>query len=160
MGTRRGLEDGPDLGGRIVQRVQPSKLVLDSMHGGREIVADRTTLLGRLVVGDIIQADGPNGACPLCLVYEITATVIRARSVNTQKHYEFDRVTGIGDWRDGSAVTINSVAPFPVEIHNIILGLDRKYRLLRDIKEAALTDDEIRAMLFAADHHEANPLGP
>jgi hypothetical protein len=123
-------------------------------------MVNRKTLLGKLVAGDIVQADGPNGACPLCLIYAVTTTTIKARSVNTQAHYEFNRETGTGDWRDGGTVIINSIAPFPIEIHNIILGLDRKYRLLRDIMEAALTDDEIRALLFASDHHLSNPLGP
>jgi hypothetical protein len=121
-------------------------------------MADREIMLSKLVVGDIFQADGLNGAHAPCLIYAVTATIIKARSVTTQAHYEFSRETGIGNWRDGLPVTISSIAPLPVEIHNIILGMDRKYRLLRNIKEAALTDDEIRALLFLSEHHLSNQI--
>jgi hypothetical protein len=121
-------------------------------------VADRKTLLSRLVAGDIVLADGPDGARPPCLIYEVTATTIKARAVTTQAHYVFDRETGIGDWRDGRPVTIRSLAPLPVDIHNIILGLDRKNRLLLDIEDAALNEDEKNALLFLYDHRVYNQI--
>jgi hypothetical protein len=121
-------------------------------------MADRKTMLSKLVVGDIFQADGPNGACLPCLIYAVTATIIKARAVTTQAHYEFNRETGIGNWRGGIPITINSIAPLPVEIHNIILGMDRKYRLLYGMERAKLTDDEIRALLFLSEHHLTNQL--
>src|ERR1700704_2876720 len=108
-------------------------------------MAGREIILSKLVVGDIFQAEGPNGPRAPCLIYAVTATIIKARSVTTQAQHEFKRETGIGNWRDGHPVTISSIAPLPVEIHNIILGMDQKYRLSRDIKKAALTDNEIRA---------------
>jgi hypothetical protein len=122
------------------------------------MTADRKTMLNKLVVGDIFQADGPNGAQPPCLIYDVTATIIKARAVTTQAHFDFDRETGIGKWKDGSPVTITSIAPLPVEIHNIVLSLDRKNRLLLELKDAALTDDEITALLFLSDHHESNQM--
>jgi hypothetical protein len=121
-------------------------------------VADRKIMLSKLVAGDIFQADGPNGARVPCLIYAVTAKIIKARAVTTQAHYEFNRETGIGNWRGGNSIIINSIAPLPVEIHNIMLGMDRKYRLLHDIEGAALTDDEIRALLFLSEHHLSNQL--
>jgi hypothetical protein len=41
--------------------------------------------------------------------------------------HEFDRATGVED-PDGRPVIINSVAPLPADIRDIMLGLDRKYR--------------------------------
>jgi hypothetical protein len=121
-------------------------------------MADRKLMLSKLVVGDIFQAGGPNGARVPCLIYAVTATTIEARAVTTQAHYEFNRETGMGNWRDGIPITINSIAPLPVEIHNIMLGMDRKCRLLNDIEDAALTDDEIRALLFLSEHHVSNQI--
>jgi hypothetical protein len=117
---------------------------------------DRKALLRNLVVGDIFQADGPNGARPPCLVYAVTDTLIKARAITTQSHYDFDRETGMGKWKNGLPVSIGSVWPLPVDIHNILLGLDRKHRLRRGTEETGFTEDERRALLFLPDHHEAN----
>ena len=72
--------------------------------------------------------------------------------------HEFDRTTGVENV-DNNPVVIDSVAPLPGDIRDILLGLDRKYReaeyrraeapnwrLPED--EAKLTKDEIRALLF------------
>ena len=64
-------------------------------------MAGREIMLSEPVVGDIFQADGSHGARAPCLIYAVTATIIKARSATTQAHYEFSRETGIGNWRDG-----------------------------------------------------------
>jgi hypothetical protein len=50
--------------------------------------------------------------------------------------------------------TIDSVAPLPVDIHNVMLGLDRKMRL----RFEKLSRAEKDALLFIADYYPANPL--
>jgi len=81
---------------------------------------------------------------------------------------EFDRTTGVENV-DNNPVVIDSVAPLPGDIRDILLGLDRKYReaeyrraedpnwrLPED--EAKLTKDEIRALLFVGKLHENYPI--
>jgi hypothetical protein len=46
----------------------------------------------------------------------------------------------------------------PVDHHNTFLGIDRKYRLGFRIEDAKLSEAEIKALLFAAEHYPANPI--
>ena len=118
---------------------------------------DRTAVLRRLVVGDIIHAEYPSKASLICLIEEVTDDRIKTRRVTTQDHVEFDRNTGaILD--DEVPCVIDSVAPLPVEIHNIILGIDRKMRLERDPEKFKLTKEEIQAIHFVNSHYPSNPL--
>jgi len=90
---------------------------------------DRKDQLARLVVGDIFHAkpSSPEGASLICLVVSVTESTIHARTVTHQMQTEFDRQTGEGVWGDDRIpCTIDSTAPLPVEIHNVMLGLDRK----------------------------------
>src|SRR4051812_33722470 len=94
---------------------------------------DRKELLGNLAIGDIFHANSPNGASLICLVVSVTESTIHARTVTTQTQLEFDRQTGVAVWGDDQVpCTIDSTAPLPVEIHNVMLGLDRKSRLERN----------------------------
>lgn len=72
-----------------------------------------------------------------------------------------DRQTGEGEVEGAIATTackIDSVSPLPVDIHNIMLGLDRKSRLERNEERTKLTEDEKRALLFLSSHYESSPL--
>ncbi len=54
--------------------------------------------------------------------------------------------------------TINSVAPLPADIRDILLGLDQKYRSeIRD-DQLGLSKDEQRAMLFTIEYYDSNPI--
>jgi hypothetical protein len=53
--------------------------------------------------------------------------------------------------------SIYSTAPLPVDIHNAILGLDRKSRLEEDEERQKLNDDEKRALLYVAKHYSSKP---
>jgi hypothetical protein len=132
-------------------------------------MADRATLLSKLVVGDIFHATGPSGASLICLTMSVTETTIRARTVTTQYHFDFDRKTGmaeysariigIPEWGDEiKSCAIDSVAPLPIDIHNIMLGIDRKFRLGWDFDRFKLSSDEGRALLFVATYYPAYPL--
>ena len=93
------------------------------------VMADRQTALTQLTIGDIFLAEHPSGASLICLVTSITPTIIRARRVTTQDDVEFDRITGMERLAGGASgrVRIDSIAPLPTEIREVILGLDRKY---------------------------------
>ncbi len=94
---------------------------------------------------------------------------IFARRTTIQSVHWFDRKTGmeIGDDR----VMIDSVEPLPEDIHQIILGLDQKYREI-EFRQAEdpnweppegssrLTPDQRRAILFIAKFYPAHPLPP
>jgi hypothetical protein len=118
---------------------------------------DWTTALGRLLVGDIFHAKCPNGASLICLVEAVTDDRILARRVTTQDNVEFDRSSGAALGNDAPC-TIDSIAPLPVEIHNIMLGLDRKMRLQRDPEKFKLNREEIQAIHFVNSYYPANPL--
>ena len=120
---------------------------------------DRKTLLSRLVVGDAFHATGPTGASLICLTVSVTETTIQARRVTTQEALEFDRQTGIEKCDDGRVSRIDSVAPLPQAVLNVILGIDRKYRLLQDPEQGKLTDAAIRALaVYVGPHYASNPL--
>jgi hypothetical protein len=122
-------------------------------------MTDRRTLLQSLAVGDIFHAGSPNGASLICLATLVTETAIQARTVTTQKHLQFDRQTGIAEWGVERVVcTIDSVAPVPVEIHHVLLGIDRKFRLEQDLQRLKLNDDEKRALIYVDSHYSSNPL--
>jgi hypothetical protein len=89
------------------------------------------------------------------LVEAITSDRVEARRVTTQGHVTFDLNTGQTLSNDPKVrCTIDSIAPLPADIHNIMLGLDRKMRLRFD----KLSREEKDALLFVADFYPANPL--
>jgi hypothetical protein len=119
-------------------------------------MADRKTALNNLAVGDIFHAESPNGASLICLIMAVTETTIQARTVTTQKHLEFDRQTGIAKWGDEPVLcTIDSVTPLPADIHNVLLGIDRKFRLEQEPERLKLHDAEKRALLYVDSHYSS-----
>ena len=124
---------------------------------------DRREALSYLVVGDIFHATSDKGTKLICLVTAVTDAAIHARTMTTQFLLKVDRQTGKGEVKGVIATipcTIDSITPLPVDIHNIMLGLDRKSRLEQNEERAKLTQDEIRALLFLDAHYEANLLPP
>lgn len=131
-------------------------------------MADRTTSLAKLSVGDIFHAQAPNGASLICLVLSLDRGVIQARRITTQESLEFDRKTGVklGDDRDVPCI-IDSVAPLPPEIHGVFFKLDKKYQALNrmdekerfaDLDRLKLTDAEKGALLFVSSHYPSSQL--
>ena len=74
-----------------------------------------------------------------------------------QDKVEFDRSTGetLGN---GSPCAIDSIAPLPLEIHNLMLGLDRKMRLQRDPERFKLNKEKIQVIYFVSAYYSSNPL--
>jgi hypothetical protein len=120
---------------------------------------DRESELRKLSVGDIFHAQSPNGASLICLILSVTEEMIQSRTVTTQVYLEFDRRTGVAKWGDEPIIcTIDSIMPLPVEIHNTMLEIDRKFRLERNLERLRLTEAEKRALVFVARHYPSNQL--
>jgi hypothetical protein len=133
------------------------------------LMSNRESLLGNLSTGDIFHAEYPNGAKCICLVLTVTDATIQARRITSQEDLEFDRQNGMEKVVEGEPLAvITSVAPLPIEIHNVFLELDRKYRAVRGQKDIVqrhpeyfkLTDAEKKAFLSIHDHCASNLLPP
>lgn len=100
------------------------------------------------------------------LVVAVTDTKIDARNICTQDRLSFDRASGIAGGTDERLLetdqpvtcTIDSVARLPVDMHNVLIGLDRRFRLEHDWERIKLTDAEVRALSYVQRHYAANPL--
>jgi hypothetical protein len=132
-------------------------------------MADRKKLVADLDVGDIFQAEYPNGAKCICLVLSVDDAAIKARRVTSQENLEFDRQSGLEKADNGEPLAvINSVAPLPTEIHNVFLALDQKYRAVHGQREIfeknpeyfKLTEAEKNAFRFIDTHYATNPVSP
>jgi hypothetical protein len=97
------------------------------------------------------------------LVTSIGRGTIYARRITTQDDLRFDRQTGI-EMADSHS-RIDCIVPFPPNIHEIFLELDRKYRVFRerdrngvelDVEQCKLTPEEKRALLFIDEHISPN----
>lgn len=106
--------------------------------------------LQKLHPGDLFHAEYPSGATVIGITLEVTATRIRGRDITRQEVLEIDRVTGVSIPADGDPCTIYSTEALPPDLHEAILGLDRKYgsgRALTD-EESKLTLKERKALIF------------
>ena len=115
-------------------------------------MSDLRSKLSLLVPGDIIHGTCPEGASYICLVESIGSTCIETRRVTTQDHVTFNIETG--EDIESPQCRLTSIAPLPVDVHNVLLGLDRKMRL----GHPPLSQAEIDALLFVADFYPAHPL--
>jgi hypothetical protein len=109
-------------------------------------------------VGDIFHATCPNGASFICLVETIAGDRIGSRRITTQESVDFELTTGLTlPASEQPRCTIDSIAPVPVAIHNVLLGLERKMRLCRG-EMVRLNEEEKEALKFVADFYPANPV--
>ena len=116
------------------------------------------SVLSRLSVGDIFHAACPNGASFICLVETIANDRIVSRRITTQESVDFELTTGLTlPASEEARCAIDSIAPVPVAVHNVLLGLERKMRLCRGEK-VRLNEEEKEALKFVADFYPANPV--
>jgi hypothetical protein len=134
-------------------------------------MTDREAALKMIAVGDIFSAciRPDNEPSFICLALKVREDRIFARRMTTQSVHWFDRATGAEI--DDDRVVINSAAPLPHDIHEIMLSIDRLFREAEH-RRAEEPDwqpaenhfhqskDQIRALLFIADFYPANPLPP
>jgi len=132
----------------------------------------RELALAKISAGDFFHASATNGASLLCLTMSVTGTTILARNVATQIVYHFDRSTGHAQWNVYGTTydcAIDSVAPLPPDIREILLGLDRKGRGFEYCRaedpdwemppgQARLTEEEKRGLLFVSHFYPENPI--
>lgn len=129
-------------------------------------IRDRGQLQLNLAVGDIFHAVSSKAPSLVLLVVAVTDTKIDARNICTQDRLSFDRASGIAGGTDERLLetdqpvtcTIDSVARLPVDMHNVLIGLDRRFRLEHDWERIKLTDAEVRALSYVQRHYAANPL--
>jgi hypothetical protein len=114
------------------------------------MIGDRIAL-NEVGIGDFLHAEYPTGAKAICLTLEVTANRIWARDITRQEKLEFDRRTGVSMSKTGDVeCSIYSTEPLPPELHEALVGLDRKYRSGRvpTEEESKLTPAEKKALIF------------
>jgi hypothetical protein len=133
-------------------------------------MTDREAALKEISVGDIFHAsirDRTDGPSCICLALQVRDHAIFARRITTQSVHWFDRTTGVD--LDNDRIVIDSVAPLPDDIHEIMLSIDRlfreaEYRCAEEPDWEPSEDyfhqskDQIRALLFIGKFYPAHPL--
>jgi hypothetical protein len=114
---------------------------------------DRSSALLALGDGDIFHATAHNGASYICLVTSVANNGIYARRVTTQEKLVFDRAAGAEIAEASVPCTIDSIAPLPAEVRDVLLQLDRRYGAADDSR---LREEEIDALLFAGRFYKAH----
>lgn len=120
---------------------------------------DREPVIRRLLAGDIFHAKAYDSEASLiCLVMNVTEEYLTVRTVTSQIVVQFSRKTGTAKDENGTDIyAIDSCAPLPIDIHQAMLGLDRKFRLWDDPAKIALSGDEKQALLFVDVYYRENP---
>lgn len=119
---------------------------------------DWKSVLSRLDVGDLFHASCPSKASYICLVKAMAEDRIISRRITTQEDVDFELTTGFTlPVSEETRCRIDSIAPLPAAIHNVMLGLERKMRL-RGADNKRLSDEEKDALKFVADFYPANPI--
>ena len=123
--------------------------------------------LHKVEVGDIIHAHGVSCMPSMtCLVIKISEGFIHVRDIPKQLCVSFDINTGKGFF-EGDECVIDSIAPLPIDIHHVLIHLDRKYRLSNrdpdlpldmNSDELHLTEAEKSAFSFIHDYYPSNNL--
>ena len=113
---------------------------------------DLRSKLCLLVPGDIIHGRHSAGPSLVCIVEAVEIDRLETRRITTQRHITFDIETGVEI--DFPECRLDSIEPLPVDVHNVLLGLDRKIR----VGKVPINQAERDALLFAADFYPAHPL--
>lgn len=135
-------------------------------------MTDREAALKEIAIGDIFHAsirgrtDGPSY---ICLALQVRDHAIFARRITTQSVHWFDRATGAEI--DDARLVIDSVAPLPDDVRDIMFSIDRLFREA-EYRWAEEPDweppegyfrqskEQIRGILFIAKFYPAHPLPP
>lgn len=119
---------------------------------------DRDRILNAIEPGDIVFAIANDGSPKVLLVYATTKHTMSARLVTSQTRIVFGR-DGLSRSVDGNyTCVIASAAPLPPEPYNIVLGLDRKMRLIHSLDHVRLSEDEKRVLLELEAFYKSRPL--
>ena len=121
----------------------------------------RSRKLARLDVGDIVAARVEGGNSLPFLVIAADAGSIKTRCMTSQFPLVFERTNGVAVEMDGVATRawrISSMQPLPLDIHSLMLSLDRRMRLGSNGTTNPLDEGDKRALLFIGDHWDAYPI--
>ena len=121
-------------------------------------MTNRSEPIREIKEGDIFHAVAPNGASLVCQALTVSDAAIEAqRMFIPGEIYRFDRTTGVDDREDFPA-KIDSVAPLPDEIRDVLLKLDHRNRTSTAPGSAKLSEPEKKALLFIYDHYRRNQI--
>lgn len=109
--------------------------------------------LSWLVPGDLVHRRCSEGQSLVCLVESLGPDRIVTRRITTQEPVTFDIETGEGVGAPGGC--LDSIMPLPVDLHEVLLGLDRKRRL----GDQPISPVEKDALDLADEVYAAHPLG-
>lgn len=116
-------------------------------------VQDWRSKLSWLVPGDLVHGRDEGKQDLICLVESVEPDRIKARRITTQERVTFYIDTG--ENIDVAGCRLDSIMPLPVEVHDVLLGLDRKMRL----GNQQMSEAEKAALDFADEVSLAHPLG-
>jgi hypothetical protein len=121
----------------------------------------RARKLARLDIGDIFAAKVEGGNSLPFLVVAADADSIRTRCMTSQFPLVFERGEGVAvEIDDGRTRVwrISCMQPLPLEIHTLMLSVDRRMRLGSNGTTNPLDDGDKRALLYIGDHWDAHPI--
>jgi hypothetical protein len=117
---------------------------------------DREALIRKIKAGDIFHASAPNGASLVCLATAINDTSVLARRLFVEDYLEFDRTTGVSRTPGGAECPIDSVAPLPPDIRQVLESLDHRNRTTPE--DAKFRAAEKHALMFISKYYRDNPI--
>jgi len=118
----------------------------------------RARALNAVKVGDVIFGIAEGGQPKLLLVYEADDEGFSARHVTSQTSARFGR-DGKSSWApDGGSCVIVSTAQLPFDMHETVLGLDRKWAAKPEYPDTKLSSAEIKLMTSHRAFFEAHRL--
>jgi hypothetical protein len=118
----------------------------------------RDQIFGKLERGDIAYGVSSQGQGMMMLVHDRNETTLFTRHVPSQTKAEFGRNWQSNDINGIGTITLTSAAPLPAETYNIVLGLDRKIRLMHSLEHIRLTEDEKHLLREIEAFYKARPL--
>lgn len=116
-------------------------------------VQDWQSKLSWVVPGDLVSGREEGKRNLVYLVESVGPDCLRTRRITTQEKVTFDIETA--EAIEAPGCRLGSIVPLPVEVHDVLLGLDRKMRL----SDQPISDAEKAALDFADEVSLAHPLG-
>lgn len=121
----------------------------------------RSKKLAHLDTGDIFAARVEGGKSLPFLVVAAEVDSIKTRCMTSQFPLVFQRNDGVAvETRDGRTRVwrISCMQPLPLEIHNLMLSVDRRMRLGSNGTTNPLDEGDIRALVFIHDFWDEHPI--
>ena len=147
------VRNATSLEGETLEGLSSRAQARDLYCAHEAILSDLRSKLSWVVPGDLVHGRDEGQQSWVCLVESVGPERIEARRITTQEHLAFDSETGANI--DAAGCRLDSIMPLPLDVHDVLLGLDRKMRLGNRQISAA----EKAALDFATEVYRAHPLG-